>query len=143
MRPWGRAALVAGLGALVLSAAGCGAADHPNNPRIPAPVTLTADISDDAVTVSPDGVGEGAIDPLGAGLVEITIANLSGADRRLLLDGPVKGSSKLIAAGGTGFLKIDLVEGKYQASAEGSKAEPALIVVGPERASAHNEILLP
>lgn len=129
---------VGALGLLLAAAvAGCGGdEDFANEPRPPSPIDVTASIGEENVSVSP---GE-----FGAGLVTITIANLTGEPARLTLEGPTDVASGEISPGGTGSIKTALEEGDYEASAG---AEPGVkadtIVVGPERESSSDSLLLP
>lgn len=119
-----------------IAAAGCGADDFPNNPRPASPVEVTAVITDKRVTVSPD--------PPGAGEVVITISNQSGEPARLTFNGPTEASSNEIIAGGTGSLTVDLKTGTYEASAGAAiGTKPDEVLVGPDRPSAQNDLLLP
>ena len=54
--------------------AGCGSDDHPNDPRPPAPIEVTARVDDEKVAVQPA--------KFGAGLVVMTISNQSGDPSR-------------------------------------------------------------
>ena len=131
MRVRSLAAIVAALCAFVLAA--CGEEDFPNDPRPPAPISLTARIGDGGVSVGPQEVG--------AGLANITVSNQTADPATLVLEGPTDESSDEIVAGGTGTLKVALEEGDYQVSNNGSGA--AQLTVGPERESSQNELLLP
>jgi hypothetical protein len=128
--------LIAALAALAVAAtlAACGEDDFKNNPRAPAPISLTARIGDTGVSVGPQSVG--------AGLANITISNQTADPARLVLEGPTDESSDPIVAGGTGSVKVLLEEGDYEVSnSEGSGA--AKLTVGPERKSSQNDLLLP
>jgi hypothetical protein len=117
-------------------AAGCGADDHPNEPRPPAPIEITAKVDDENVDVSPSKVG--------AGLVVMTISNQSDDPVQIAVEGPTAGEDSVIAAGSVGNFKFDFQEGEYEVSAgEESRARPATLTIGPERASSQNELLLP
>ena len=115
--------------------AGCGAEDNPNNPRPPAQLEVSASVDAHRVQVSPD--------KFGGGVVNFTVANLSGAPIRFSVSGPKKASTVEIQPGAPDYLKMDLTEGTYQASAGKSKIKPATIEVGPERPSSQNDLLLP
>jgi hypothetical protein len=128
--------LFVGIAAL-LSAAGlaaCGDEDFENNPRPPAPIELSARIGDDAVTVSPSGVG--------AGLATITISNQTRDAAGLVLEGPTDEASDEILAGGTGSLKLVLEEGDYEVT-DDDGARATELIVGPERPSSQNDLGLP
>jgi hypothetical protein len=131
MRVRSLAAVVVALSALGLAA--CGEEDFKNDPRPPAPISLTARIGDGGVSVGPQDVG--------AGLANITISNQTADPATLVLDGPTDESSDEIVAGGTGTMKVALEEGDYQVSNGG--AGTAKLTVGPERESSQNDLLLP
>lgn len=135
-----RTALLAVAFALALVAAGCGEDDFPNEPRPPAAIELTAKIDDEKVVVSPTEV-DGA--PVGAGLANVTIANLSDEDAQLVFDGPSERTTDPILAGGVLNFKLDLEQGDYAVRTADSDAREAELTVGPPRPSAQNELLLP
>jgi hypothetical protein len=123
--------------ALALGLAGCGGDDDfANDPRPPSPIDLTASIGANNVSVSPS--------EFGAGLVTITIANLTDEPARLTLEGPTDVASGEIVPGGTGSVKANLEEGEYEASAGAEPGiRPDTIVVGPERESSSDQLLQP
>lgn len=128
--------VAAGLaGALALAA--CGAETHPSNPRPPAPISITAQIDDGKVSISPN--------QFGAGLTVITISNQAEQAQTLVVEGPrLSRSSRLMDPGATAELKVDLEPGIYAVAAGAdSKAKPAKLKVGPPRPSAQNELLQP
>jgi hypothetical protein len=131
------ALLLAGLAVLGLAAAGCGSEDHPNEPRPPKPIEITARVDEDVVDVSPD--------KFGAGLTVFTISNQSDSTVELTLDGPVAAASQPIEPGSvTDEFKVDLQEGEYEVTGgTESRAKPAELVIGPQRPSAQDELLLP
>src|SRR5690349_2354483 len=94
-----------GLAGIAFAAAGCGAEDFANDPRPPAPIEMTAKVSDDQVLVSPirfDGK------PVGAGLASVTIANLGGETTELTFSGPQEPrTTDPIIANGVLDYKID------------------------------------
>ena len=129
--------LPAGLAVLGVAAAGCGSEDHPNEPRPPKPIEITARVDDDVVDVSPD--------KFGAGLTVFTVSNQSDSTVELTLDGPVAATSQPIEPGSvTDDFKVDLQEGEYEVTGgTESRAKPAELVIGPQRPSAQDELLLP
>ena len=128
------AALAAGL---AISA--CGEDDFENDPRPPAPIELTALIDDRKVKVSPSRAAA-----VGAGLATFTISNQSADPAALVLEGPTDEASDEIPPGGTGSMKVPLEQGDYVVSAgDDSNPRESGLVVGPERASSQNELLLP
>jgi|SRR4051794_22770789 len=131
-----RTAAVAALSVLVVGAiAGCGAKDFPNNPRTPVQLEVSARVDSQRVQISPD--------KFGAGIVNFTIANLSSSPIRFSVNGPKKSSTVEIQPGAPNYLKMNLSEGTYQATAGKSKIRPATIRVGAERPSSQNDVLLP
>jgi hypothetical protein len=122
---------------LVGSLVGCGSKSFPNDPRAPAPIEVSAKVDSRKVTVSPDRFG--------AGLVNFTVANLSNSPIRFTITSPGKHvSSPEIPPGSPGYLKLNMKQGDYRASAgQGAGATPAPIKVGPERKSSQNKLLLP
>ena len=117
-------------------AVGCGAEDHANDPRPPAPIEVTAKVDDDRVDVQPS--------KFGAGLVVMTVSNQSDDPVQLAVEGPTARTGSVIEPGQPGNLKVDFEEGEYEVTAgEDSQARPALLPVGPERASSQNDLLLP
>jgi hypothetical protein len=126
-------AVVASLAAVAV--AGCGASSNPNDPRPPAQIEVSASVNPDKVQISPD--------KFGAGVVNITVANLSGSPITFSVNGPKKASTDRIQPGAPDYLKMSLTEGTYQATVGNSKIKPATIKVGPERPSSQNQLLLP
>jgi hypothetical protein len=135
---------LAALATAVLGA-GCGSEDDfENNPRVAAPVELTAKVNDKEVEVSPSEVG--------AGLVVFTISNQSEVPIQLTLEGPPTTnapgenvpSSREIAPNGVGQHKVDLAQGDYTIGAGSqSDARADTLEVGPARPNSTNDLLLP
>ena len=115
--------------------AGCGAEDFKNNPRVAAPVEVSARVDSDRVQVAPN--------KFGAGLVNFTVANLSGSPVRFNVTGPTEGSTVEIQPGAPDLLKMNLKEGTYEVTASKAKIRPATIKVGPDRPSSQNKLLEP
>jgi hypothetical protein len=137
MRP-----VVAALGiSATLLAAGCGASDdYKNEARPPAPILVTAFISDDGVSVSPS--------KFGAGPVNLVITNQSAAAQQITFesDGADAGFTQQtgpINPRDTATLKADIPEGAAVVKVDGDTIKPAKITVGAERASAQNDLLQP
>ena len=136
-----RRTAVAGL-AVVIALAGCGGGkDFANKPRPPVTLDLTGVITKEKVTISPRKIG--------AGPVSITVSNQSGAKRTLTLDGNgIQESVGPIEPLSTATLQKTLRPGRYTVKA-GSEAatatviKPATLVIGNERASASDKVLLP
>ena len=128
--------------AMALALAGCGGGkDFANNPRPPVTLDLTGVITKEKVTISPNKVG--------AGPVVITVSNQSGASRTLTIEGNgIQESVGPINPLATAQLQKTLKPGHYTVKA-GSEAatrkliRPAVLVIGKERASASDKVLLP
>lgn len=135
LRERGRVLVFAAALVTALAVAGCGSDDFKNDPRPPIPAEVSVKIAKDGVGVSPKAFG--------AGLVNFTIANLTTDSGTLAIHGPVDASSIEIPPAGTDVLKVDMKTGSYEASVSGTAAAPFDFKVGPERASAQNDLLLP
>jgi hypothetical protein len=129
-----RSLVAVGVALCALGLAACGEEDFPNDPRPPAPISVTARIGDSGVSVGPQDVG--------AGIANITISNQTADPASLVLEGPTDESSDEIVAGGTGSVKVTLQEGEYEVST-GDGTGATKLTVGPERESSQNELLLP
>ena len=123
------------LAALAVLVAGCGRDDFENDPRPAVPAEVSAKIGGDGVAISPR--------EFGAGLVNLTVANLTTEPGTLVIRGPVNAETDEIPAAGTTTLKVDLKTGEYEASADGIAVLPAEFNVGGERPSGQNDLLLP
>jgi hypothetical protein len=126
------------------SLAGCGsAADYANEPRPPAPINVTAAVTDRGVTVSPK--------TFGAGPVVFIIANQTDAEQSVTLETDELGGSKPgirqrtspINPMGTATLKVDMREGTYAVRTSGDGIRPANVSVDGRRRSAQNDLLQP
>jgi hypothetical protein len=121
--------------------AACGEEDFENKPRPPVRVELNGVIRDDKVTVAPAKVG--------AGPVEIIVANLTDATHTLTLEGEsVREQVGPIGPSNTARIKRTLAPGNYEVRA-GSEAAvpkeiaPAELTIGKERPDSNNELLQP
>jgi hypothetical protein len=132
--------------ALALTAllAGCGGGtDYKNNPRPPAPLNITASVSDRGIAVSPTSFG--------AGPIVLIVTNQTTASQEITLESDELGASKPgvtqttepINPRGTGQLQVNVTEGTYRVRAANADIAPAQITVGPERQSAQNQLLQP
>ncbi|MEA2492544.1 MAG: hypothetical protein QOJ29_455 [Thermoleophilaceae bacterium] len=136
-----RRLVVAGL-TLALALASCGGGkDFANKPRPPVPLQLTGVITKSKVTISPSKVG--------AGPVVITVSNQTGQSRTLTLDGNgIQERVGPINPLDTAQLQKTLKPGTYtvKAGSEAATAStiaPATLVIGKERASGSDKVLLP
>jgi hypothetical protein len=155
------AALACSLAAVALLGAGCGAEEHPNEPRPQPPTRISVAVSDGEITVQPSRIAVGpeptqqipqnqhveqpvvrSNAPLNVVLVA---ANLTTVDSHLQVRGGNKDlSSQPLYAGSNVTLQAILPTGVYQVSAAGiPDAKPAKLVVGPRRTSSENDLLLP
>ena len=117
--------------------AGCGDDDFKNEARAPVRLALTGVIQDDKVTVSPAKIG--------AGPVEITISNQTDSVRTVTLEGEsISERQGPVQPGDTTTIQKTLEPGSYEVRA-GSKKEiqPAVLLIGKERANSNNDLLLP
>ena len=159
-----RAAVVAlscAFGAVALLGAGCGASEHPNEPRPQPPTRVSVAISEGAITVQPPRIAVGpeptqqipqnqhagqprvhSDAPLN---VVFVAANLTDVDSHLQVRGSGKDltSEPLYANAGVTLQSI-LPTGVYRVSAAGIPgAKPAKLVVGSYRTSSQTDLLLP
>jgi hypothetical protein len=127
---------------LAIALAGCGGGkDFANKPRPPVPLQLTGVITQQKLTISPNKIG--------AGPVVITVSNQSGQKRMLTLDGNgIQEQVGPISPLDTAQLQKTLKPGRYTVNV-GSEAATAkaigsaTLVIGKERPSASNKVLLP
>ena len=122
---------------VVFAVAGCGGEDKASEPRPATPEEVSAKVGKDKVVISP---GE-----FGAGLAVFTISNQTDDVVQLTLEGPTEAVSEPLEAGGvTDGFKVSVAEGDYLISAgDESNARSTKLVVGAERPSSSNELLLP
>jgi len=133
-------ALVAGV---LLS--GCGSREqYANKPRPPAPINVTAAISEEEISVSPRSFG--------AGPIVLIVSNQSKAEQDVTFETAELGGSQpglapqstgKINPRGTGTLKVDVREGTYEMSTDDPSIKPVKIIVGAPRPSAQNDLLQP
>ena len=137
-----RIAMASATVAIAVALAGCGGGkDFANKPRPPVPLQLTGVITKQKVTISPRHVG--------AGPVVITVSNQTGQSRTLTLDGNgIQEQVGPINPLDTAQLQKTLKPGRYTVTA-GSEAAtatqiaPATLLIGKERGSASDQVLLP
>jgi hypothetical protein len=121
--------------------AGCGDDDFKNEARAPVRLALTGVIQDDKVTVSPAKIG--------AGPVEITISNQTDRVRTVTLEGEsISERQGPVRPGDTTTIQKTLEPGSYEVRAGSKRAvrkeiQPAVLVIGKERANSNNDLLLP
>lgn len=130
-------------GVLVTSAlvAGCGGEDdYANEPRPPAPITITAAITQGEISVSPD--------TFGAGPVSLIVTNQTDTAQRITFEtaGGAAGFTQQtgpINPGDTATLKADVPSGKVVVKVAGDAVEAAELKVGARRPSAQDDLLQP
>ena len=127
-----------------LVVAGCGGgSDYKNRPRPPAPINITASVSNAGIAVSPTSFG--------AGPIVLIVTNQTGASQEVTFESNELGASKPgvtqttepINPRGTGQLKVDVTQGRYRLRAGNADITPAQVSVGPPRQSAQNDVLQP
>lgn len=135
------AAVMLGIAALVV---GCGEEDdYENEPRPPAPIVVSASITDDRISVSPR--------TFGAGPITLIVTNQTQSDQEVVLEteeigGNAPGIEQQtgpISPGDTASLKADLREGTYRVAVDGRGIAEAALDVGEPRASSQDQLLQP
>lgn len=139
--------MIGAFGALVVLAglcAGCGgSASYANADRPPAPIAISIAVTGQRVAISPDRVG--------AGPVQLLIANESGRSRDVRLAAAGGGRSCVVDGASSGpinpqgaaRISLGLREGTCAVSVADGGIRPARLVVGPERDSAQQDLLQP
>jgi hypothetical protein len=132
-------------GMLVAAAlAGCGSGSRSSDAqRPPATIVLTASISDQRVSVSPHRFG--------AGPISLVVTNQTKAAQRLTLEsadaagqGPgLRQETAPISPRDTALLKAEVEPGRYTVHVVDDGIAAAALRVGPQRASAQNDLLQP
>jgi hypothetical protein len=123
---------------LVLALGGCGGGnDYKNELRPPSPINVTAYVSPNRVSVSPN--------TFGAGPIVVVVTNQSPAPQEITFtDGGGKVTqSTHIDPGNTGELKLDVPQGSYSVRTGSDTIRAATVTVGPQRQSAQNQLLQP
>jgi hypothetical protein len=127
---------------VVVALAGCGGgSDFENKPRPPVALQLTGVITPKRVTVSPNRIG--------AGPVVLNVSNQTEQSHTLTLEGEtVRERVGPINPFDVATIQKTLKAGQYQLKAGSTKAtptqiKPAALVIGPERKSAQDKLLLP
>jgi len=126
--------------ATVLAVSACGSTKrYANNPRPPDLVILATAVTNDRVAVVPARIG--------AGPVEFTLANETGASQTVTVASDQAGQLRLqtppINPGDTASLKTVLKTGGYTVRVDGSTIRASRVAVGPSRPSAQNTLIEP
>jgi hypothetical protein len=130
---------------LAAAAAGCGSerASYRNEPRPPAPITVTGRVDRTSIEVSPRSFG--------AGPVTILVSNQSGASQVLTFEtdevagtsAGIRRSAGPVAPHDTAEIKVDPREGTYRLATRDRSIEPIAVTVGAPRPSAQDDLLQP
>jgi hypothetical protein len=133
-----------GIAATLVTLAGCGGGgDYANEPRPPAPINVTAAITNSRVSVSPQ--------QFGAGPIVLVISNQSSSAQEVTFETDELGGSKPgrtfnttpINPRGTATLKVDVRQGDWKLRTEDGGIAAAAVSVGKARKSAQDDLLQP
>jgi hypothetical protein len=117
---------------------GCGGnEERTNNLRPPAPINVSVEVGDEAISASPSSFG--------AGPIVLVVSNQSGASHTLTIEGPrVKQSVGPISPQDTATLKVTVAQGEHTLSIDDAPGvSPKKLNVGPKRPSAQNQLQQP
>jgi hypothetical protein len=148
------------LGVLALASTGCGAQEHPNEPRPQPPTRVSVTVTPHSITVQPPRIafgpepsqqipqnqhaGQPPVRSKAPVDVVFVAANLTTTESILVIHGPKNASSRRFVAGGNVSMLTALPTGAYTVRAANLPgAKPARFVVGPYRSSSQNDVLLP
>jgi hypothetical protein len=127
-----------------IAVAGCGGGgEYANKPRPPAPINVTAAITNSRVNVSPERFG--------AGPIVLIISNQSSSAQKVIFETDELGGSQPgnkfdttpINPRGTATLKVDVREGDWKLGTGDGGIRAAAVSVGQERKSAQGDLLQP
>ena len=133
-----------GIALALVSVAGCGGGDdYANKPRPPAPINVTAAITDARVSVSPRRFG--------AGPIVLIISNQSSSAQRVTFETDELGGEQPgrkfnttpINPRGTATLKVDVRQGDWKLRVADGGIRAAALSVGQRRKTAQDELLQP
>ena len=131
------------LGAVAL-ATGCGEDDdYKNEPRPPAPIVVSAAITQDGVSVSPRTFGAGPITLIVTNQTENAQEVTLETDEIGGTDAGIEQQTGPISPGDTASLKANLRKGTYRVGVDGRGISAAALDVGEPRESAQNQLLQP
>ena len=129
---------------MFLAVAGCGGGgDYANKPRPPAPINVTAAITNSRVSVSPQRFG--------AGPIVLIISNQSSTAQKVTFETDELGGDQPgrkfdttpINPRATATLKVEVREGSWKLSTADSGIRAAALTVGHKRKSSQGDLLLP
>jgi hypothetical protein len=127
-----------------IAVAGCGGGgEYANKPRPPAPINVTAAITNSRVNVSPERFG--------AGPIVLIISNQSSSAQKVIFETDELGGSQPgnkfdttpINPRGTATLKVDVRAGDWKLGTGDGGIRAAAVSVGQERKSAQGDLLQP
>jgi hypothetical protein len=133
-----------GIALAVVSVAGCGGGgDYANRPRPPAPINVTAAITNSRINVSPQRFG--------AGPIVLIVSNQSSTAQKVTFETAELGGSQPgrkfnttpINPRATATLKVDVRQGRWKLSASEGGIRAVAVRVGRKRQSAQNDLLQP
>jgi hypothetical protein len=139
-----RGRIYGGIAAALVTLAGCGTEDdYKNDPRPPAPINVTAAITNSKVSVSPQRFG--------AGPIVLVISNQSSSAQEVTFETDELGgeqpgrtfSTTPINPRGTATLKVEVRQGDWRLGTRDGDIRAAAVSVGRQRKSAQNELLQP
>ncbi len=141
MRVTKRGVLAVGTALVALSASGCGSdTSYHNKLRPPAPIVVSAYISDRSVSLSPNRFG--------AGPITLVVTNQSGASQQLTFETTGSGAGVRQTTGpinpsDTATLKATVRPGNYQLRASTGSVLPGRLVIRGQRPSSQNDLFQP
>jgi hypothetical protein len=133
-----------GIALILVSVAGCGGGgDYANRPRPPAPINVTAAITNSRISVSPQRFG--------AGPIVLIVSNQSSTAQKVTFETAELAGSRPgrkfdttpINPRGTATLKVDVRQGRWKLSASEGGIRAVALRVGRKRESAQNDLLQP
>ena len=139
-----RGKVYGGIATALVTVAGCGSdSDYANNPRPPAPINVTAAITNQRVSVSPQRFG--------AGPIVLVISNQSTSAQEVTFETDELGGSQPgrtfsttpINPRGTATLKVEVRQGDWKLHTGDGGIRAAPVSVGKQRKSAQNDLLQP
>jgi hypothetical protein len=139
-----RGRIYGGITTALVTLAGCGGGDdYANDPRPPAPINVTAAITDSKVSVSPQRFG--------AGPIVLIISNQSSSAQEVTFETDELGGSQPgrtfsttpINPRGTATLKVEVRQGAWKLGTKRGGIRAAAVLVGKLRKSAQDELLQP
>jgi hypothetical protein len=139
-----RGKVYGGIALALATLTGCGGGgDYANDPRPPAPINVTAAITNSRVSVSPQHFG--------AGPIVLIISNQSSRAQEVTFETDELGGSEPgrtfsttpINPRGTATLKVDVRKGDWKLGTKDGGIRAAAVSVGKPRKSAQNDLLEP